>query len=128
MGCTNYQLLTHPDDLAQVRQEFEELARESSCPVAPLRQKYLRAAFLETVRLNPPGAAVLRFADRDFEFGGYSIRKGDESLVVVAGDHLNSALFPHPNNFDPSRFLGPDASTVKHIATEPSPRSLVAAC
>jgi len=108
-----YQLLTHPSDLAQVRQEFEELSRESSGTVAPINQKYLRAAFLETVRLNPPGSAVLRFADRDFEFAGYSIREGDEVLVVIASDHLNEEFFPRPNEFDPTRFLGPEAANLK---------------
>jgi cytochrome P450 len=108
-----YQLLTHPRDLAQVRQEFEELSRESSGPVAPVKQKYLRAAFLEAVRLNPPGTAVLRVADRDFEFAGYSIRKGDEVLVAIAGDHLNEAVFSRPNEFDPTRFLGPQSTPLK---------------
>jgi cytochrome P450 len=108
-----YQLLTHPDHLAQVRQEFEELSRESSDPVAPLKQKYLRAAFLEAVRLNPPGAAVLRVADRDFEFAGYSIRKGDEVLVVIASDHLNEAFFPRPNEFDPTRYFTPQSAPLR---------------
>ncbi len=108
-----YQLLSHPDALAEVRRELDQLARESSAPVAPIMQRYLRAAFLETVRLNPPGPAVLRFAARDFEFAGYSIREGDEILVVVAGDHLDPALFPRPNEFDPTRFLGPKAADLK---------------
>ncbi len=108
-----YRLLTHPIALAQVRLEFEGLAHRSSGPVDPAAQKYLRAAFLETVRLNPPGAAVLRFAERDFEFAGYSIRKDDEILVVIASDHLNPELFPSPFDFDPSRFLAPDAGELK---------------
>jgi cytochrome P450 len=108
-----YRLLTNPGHLAEVRSEFERLARESSNAVAPIQQKYLRAAFLETVRLNPPGAAVLRFADRDFEFARYLIRKGDEILVVIAGDHLNPAVFTRPNAFDPTRFLGSQAAELK---------------
>jgi cytochrome P450 len=108
-----YQLLTHPDHLAQVRQEFEELSRESPGPVAPTKQKYLRAAFLEAVRLNPPGTAVLRVADRDFEFAGYSIRKGDEVLVVIASDHLNEEFFPRPNEFDPTRYFAPQSGPLR---------------
>jgi len=108
-----YQLLTHPDHLAQVRQEFETLSRESSGPVAPSKQKYLRAAFLEAVRLNPPGTAVLRVADRDFEFAGYSIRKGDEVLVVIASDHLNEEFFPRPNEFDPTRYFAPQSGALR---------------
>jgi cytochrome P450 len=109
-----YRLLSNPSALAKVRAEYAELSRESGGPVDPVNQKYLRAAFLETTRLNPPGSAVLRFADRDFEFKGYQIRKGDEVLVVIAGDHLNEEFFPNPNKFDPERFLGgPDSSELK---------------
>ncbi len=108
-----YQLLTHPEHLAQIRREFERLSRESSGPVAPAKQKYLRAAFLEAVRLNPPGTAVLRVADRDFEFAGYSIRKGDEVLVVIAGDHLNEAVFERPNEFDPTRYFAPQSGPLR---------------
>jgi len=108
-----YQLLTHPDHLAKVRQEFEELSRESPGPVAPTKQKYLRAAFLEAVRLNPPGTAVIRVADRDFEFAGYTIRKGDEVLVVIASDHLNPEIFERPNEFDPTRYFAPQSGPLR---------------
>ncbi len=108
-----YRLLTHPDHLAQVRQELEELSRESTGPVAPAKQKYLRAAFLEAVRLNPPGTAVIRVADRDFEFAGYSIRKGDEVLVVIASDHLNPEIFERPNEFDPTRYFASQSGPLR---------------
>ncbi|MCA9533647.1 MAG: cytochrome P450 [Myxococcales bacterium] len=108
-----YQLVTHPEHLEQVRREHDELARESEGAVAPVKQKYLRAAFLEAVRLNPPGTAVLRVADRDFEFAGYTIRKGDEVLVVIAADHLNEAFFPRPTEFDPTRFLSENSAPLK---------------
>ncbi len=108
-----YRLLTNPDVLAKVRQEHAELARESGGPVDPVNQKYLRAAFLETTRLNPPGPAVLRFADRDVEFGGYKIRKGDEILIVIAGDHLNEEYFPEPEKFDPERYMGSQSAELR---------------
>lgn len=108
-----YRLLTNPDSLARVREEHDALSADADGPVDPAAQRYLRAAFLETVRLNPPGSAVLRFAERDFEFAGYSIRKDDEILVVIASDHLNEEFFPNPNEFDPTRFLRPGAAELK---------------
>lgn len=108
-----YRLLTHAEHLAQVRAEHDELSRETPGSVAPVQQKFLRAAFLEAVRLNPPGTAVFRVAERDFEFGGYSIRRGDEVLVVIASDHLDETHFPHPHRFDPTRFLAPESSQLK---------------
>ena len=108
-----YQLLTHPEHLAKVREEYEELQRESPGPVAPARQKYLRAAFLEAVRLNPPGTVVHRVADRDFEFGDYLIREGDEILVFIASDHLDEKHFPRPTHFDQTRFLAERSAPLK---------------
>lgn len=99
-----------------MREEHDALSADAEGPVDPAAQKYLRAAFLETVRLNPPGSAVLRCADHDFEFAGYSIRTDDELLVVIASDHLDPELFPSPHTFDPTRFLGPgNAELKRHV-------------
>ncbi len=112
-----YNLLSNPDYLAKVRQEYQELSGESTNGhVDPIKQKLLRAAFQETVRLNPPGALVIRYADVDFEFAGCSIRKGDEIVVQISADHLDEELFPEPHKFDPTRFLSDDTTNFKrHI-------------
>ena len=108
-----YRLLTDTEALARVREEHDALSADADGPVDPAAQKYLRAAFLETVRLNPPGATVLRYPDQDFEFGGCTIRKGDELLVVIASDHLNPDVFPDPGRFDPTRFLGAGSAELR---------------
>lgn len=108
-----YQLITHPEHLAKVREEYGRLAGENGGSVAPVKQKYMRAAFLETVRLNPPGTVVIRYAERDFEFGEYTIRSGDEVLVMIASDHLDEKIFPRPNEFDPTRFLAEQSAPLK---------------
>jgi cytochrome P450 len=108
-----YQLLSHPEYLAKVREEYQQLSNESDDHVDPMKQKFLRAAFSETVRINPPGALVIRYATRDFEFSGYTIRKGDEVLIQISHNHLDDKFFPEPNKFDPTRFLGPDATNLK---------------
>lgn len=108
-----YQLCKHPEHLAKVRQEYEALAAESDGSVAPVKQKYMRAAFLETVRINPPGTVVIRFAESDFRFGDHTIRKGDEVLVMIASDHLDDRIFERPSEFDPVRFLGEDSGPLK---------------
>jgi len=78
-----------------------------------MKQKVLRAVFQEATRINPPGALVIRYATQDFEFDGYTIRKGDEILIQISSDHMNEALFPEPGKFDPTRFLGSDATNLK---------------
>ena len=108
-----YRLLSNPDALARVRAEHDELSDDSDGPVDPAAQRYLRAAFVETVRLNPPGSVVLRFVERDLEFAGYRLRTGDEVLVVIASDHLDPDIFDDPRRFDPERFLRPGAADLK---------------
>ena len=56
---------------------------------------------------------MIRFAERDFEFGDYTIRKGDEVVVMIASDHLDERIFPRPNEFDPTRFLGEQSGPLK---------------
>ncbi|MDX1695789.1 MAG: cytochrome P450 [Ketobacteraceae bacterium] len=112
-GFLLYRLLSHPGYLQKVRDEYRHLARENDGNIDPMDQKLLRAAFQETVRINPPGALVIRYAKQDFRFGGYRIRKGDEVLVQISGDHLNEAMFPEPEKFDPTRFIGRGASERK---------------
>lgn len=109
-----YQLLAHPEWLQKVREEYIELTREAdSDGVDPMKQKVLRAIFMEATRINPPGALVIRYATKDFQFQGYTIRKGDEVIVQISSNHMNEELFPNPEKFDPTRFLGDDATQLK---------------
>jgi len=108
-----YQLLSHPDWLQKVREEYDQLSKESGGLVDPMKQKVLRAIFMETTRINPPGALVIRYATQDFEFNGYTIRKWDEVIVQISSNHMNEEIFPEPEKFDPARFLGPDATNLK---------------
>ncbi len=108
-----YQLLSHPDCLHKVRQEYQQLSAESDGPIDPMKQKYLRACFQETTRINPPGGLVIRYATQDFQFQGYTIRKGDEVLVQISSHHMDETLFPEPQSFKPERFLSEDATTLK---------------
>lgn len=111
-----YQLLSNPDCLEKVREEYTRLYKESNGSIDPMKQKYLRACFQEAVRITPPGPQVIRYATKDFEFEGYTVREGDEVLVQIAGDHMDEELFPNPEKFDPERFLGEETSKLKrHI-------------
>jgi cytochrome P450 len=108
-----YRLLSQPQCLQKVREEYQQLATESDGPIDPMKQKYLRACFQETTRINPPGGLVIRYATQDFQFKGYTIRKGDEVLIQISSHHMDEELFPEPEKFDPERFLGEDTTTLK---------------
>lgn len=111
-----YQLLAHPEWLQKVREEYAELTREANgAAVDPMKQKVLRAIFMETTRINPPGALVIRYATKDFQFQGHTIRKGDEVIVQISSNHMNEEIFPDPQRFDPTRFLEDDAPQLKRM-------------
>lgn len=112
-GFFLYRLLSNPEHLQTVRDEYRALAEKANGNVDPMDQKFLRAAFQETVRINPPGALVIRYAAQDFQYGEYTIRKGQEVIIQISLDHLDEHLFPNPTLFDPSRFLGKGASELK---------------
>lgn len=108
-----YQLLSHPDWLQKVRDEYRQLSEESNGQVDPMKQKVLRAIFMETTRINPPGALVIRYATKDFQFHDYTIRKGDEVIVQISSNHMNEEIFPNPEKFDPNRFLDDEVPQLK---------------
>ena len=52
-----------------------------------------------------------------------TVSQGDEVIIQISSDHLDETLFPDPNRWDPSRFLGeaaesPEAGSGKAIFHE----------
>jgi cytochrome P450 len=80
-------LLSHPDQLALVREDPELLA----------------GAVEESLRLEPAAAVVDRYATRDTELGSTRIAAGDFVVVSLAGANRDPAVFPDPDRFDVRR-------------------------
>jgi cytochrome P450 len=60
-------------------------------------------ALEESLRLEPAAAVIDRYATRDAELAGASIRKGDFVEISIAGANRDPATFPDPDRFDPQR-------------------------
>jgi cytochrome P450 len=60
-------------------------------------------ALEESLRLEPAAAVIDRYATRDVELAGASIRKGDFVEISIAGANRDPATFPDPDRFDPHR-------------------------
>ena len=88
-------LLSHPAALARVEAE------------PPL----LVAAVEESLRLEPAAAVLDRYATRDIDFGGATIRRGDLVRISVTAANRDPAAFPDPDRFDLDR---PNAA--RHLA------------
>ncbi len=63
----------------------------------------LPAVIEESLRLEPAAAVVDRYAVRDTQLGGASIKAGDLVQVSLAGANRDPATFDTPDLFDPFR-------------------------
>ena len=80
-------LLTNPEELARVR------ANPGLVP----------NAVEESLRLEPAAATIDRYATRDTELGGASIRKGDLVLISIAAANRDPETFDDPDRYDVAR-------------------------
>ncbi len=106
---TLIELLRHPEHLAAVVDELDELyADGSDVSYQALREiPYLESAIKEALRLHPPLILLLREATVPFEVEGYTVEPG---TLVGASLSLSNRLpeaFPDPDTFDPTRYLDP---------------------
>jgi cytochrome P450/CRP-like cAMP-binding protein len=103
-----YALLKDPALMARVLAEVDAACDAGPVNMAALRRMpVLRAAMHETLRLYPIVAGLPRHAKQDFEFGGYTIRKGQKVYIAASVTHMLPEFFPNPYAFDADRFLPP---------------------
>jgi cytochrome P450 len=103
-----YELLSHPDLLRQCRQEADQIFADGMPSPASLRNMpTLHLAIMETLRLYPLAGVLRRFAGKDFEFAGYSVKKDEPLLVATCAAHYDPRYFPNPKTFDIGRFSPP---------------------
>jgi sterol 14alpha-demethylase len=106
---TLIELLRHPDEMARVVAELDELyadGREVSYQ-ALREMPRLESAVKEALRLHPPLILLLRVAKQPLEVAGYRIEEGK---FVAASPAVSNRLpedFADADAFMPSRYLEP---------------------
>lgn len=65
---------------------------------------FIRAVFMESIRLQPPIPALIRIAKNTDAIGTFRINKGDIILIPIHHVHRTSN-WNKPEGFDPSRFF-----------------------
>ena len=103
------ELLRHPDELAAVVAELDDLyADGAEISFQALRSiPRLEAALKETLRLHPPLIVLLRVVQEQIELAGHAIAPG---TMVAASPKVSNRIpedFPDPDRFDPGRYLDP---------------------
>ena len=106
---TLIEMLRHPDVLAAVTQELDDLyADGEEVSFHALRQiPKLENVLKETLRLHPPLIILMRVAKDEFEVAGHRIERGE---MVAASPAISNRIaddFPDPDSFVPDRYNKP---------------------
>ncbi|MGH3647544.1 MAG: cytochrome P450 [Micromonosporaceae bacterium] len=89
----------------------EEVAEVLGGRTAPLpedlpRLVRTRAVLLEAMRLYPPAYLTERVTTTEITIGGYAVPPGVIVMVAPWSTHRHPELWPRPECFEPSRFVG----------------------
>ncbi|KAK1320045.1 hypothetical protein QJS10_CPA03g00938 [Acorus calamus] len=74
------------------------------------KMKYSWSVAQELMRMNPPVFGSFKKVVKDTSFGGFDIPKGWQVFWVATVTHMDKNIFPEPERFDPSRFMGQSKS------------------
>ncbi len=111
---TLIELLRHPEELAAVVNELDELYGDGAeVSYQALRSMpRLEGAIKEALRLHPPLILLLRVANVDVEVGGYRIPAGKMVGASPSVSNRIAEAFADPEVFRPSRYLDDPAADV----------------
>ena len=104
---TLIELLRHPDEMAKVIVELDELyADGTEVSFQALREMpHLEAAIKEALRLHPPLILLLRVANVEVEVDGCRIAPGKMVAASPAISNRIPEAFEDPDEFRPGRYL-----------------------
>jgi cytochrome P450 len=116
-----YTVLKHPEVLARVHKEVDELFAAGTIDEEALMKRIpsLQGAIMETMRLYPIAVAQMRTATRDFVFEGHQIYEGEMIYVATSVPHFMEEYFPEPGKFDIDRYQKPRAEHLQSGAYSP---------
>ncbi|XP_063976066.1 cytochrome P450 4c3 isoform X3 [Diachasmimorpha longicaudata] len=112
---TLYLLGCHPEYQERVIDELEQVFAEGDYHRRPTlndlkSMKYLERCIKEALRLYPSVPLLARRIAEDVQIGKYTVPEGTTAMVIVPMLHRDPEVFPHPEKFDPDRFLAENAN------------------
>ena len=105
LAWTFYLLARHPEARARVQAEADASSPDDATPPALDRLAYTTRVFKEALRLYPPVLVLPRRSLEPFELGGRLYPERMLVFVNAFGLHRSASVWPHPDRFDPDRFL-----------------------
>ncbi|HEY9310913.1 cytochrome P450 [Williamsia sp.] len=106
---TLIELLRHPDYMAQVTAELDEIYSDGAeYSFGAMRQiPKLESALKEALRLHPPLIVLMRVVQNEFVVEDFQLEPGQSIAVSPAISNRLPEDFPNPDSFDPDRYLEP---------------------
>jgi cytochrome P450 len=105
LAWTLYLLGAHPDALARVRDEVDNVIGDAEpAPELTHQLTYLEMVLKETLRLYPPIHMGNRQAQANLDFGGYHIPRSNRVMLSIYASHRDPAHWDEPDAFRPERF------------------------
>ncbi len=102
----------------QARREVQTMISRERLSAADIsRLPTIRQIVLESMRLYPPAALLLRTARVQDEICGREVRPGDMMLLPIYALHRNICYWDNPDGFEPQRFA--DSKTANSPAYLP---------
>jgi sterol 14alpha-demethylase len=107
LGWAVIDLLQHPDELAKVLAELQEVVPDGSTldPAVVHRMACLDRALRETMRLHPVVPLMIRRAVRPVELRGRLIPEGAEVFIAPVLSHRLPQIFTDAESYRPDRYL-----------------------
>lgn len=127
--CLVYAMHSHPEWKARIALEMAAIEPHELHSL-PLKKLPSTLRFIkEATRIWPFPVAVQRFAARDIDVDGASLRKGDAYNVSAYALHHLEEYWHDPESFDPDRWLSPrkPATRGTYVPFGFAPRSCVGA-
>lgn len=123
MSFICYELAVHPEVQEKLRKDVDETYKATNGKLTYdvlNKMKYLDMVVTETLRKNPPFAAVDRECTKAYtiqpEQPGetpVNLVPGDVLWLPVAGIHSDEQYYPNPDKFDPERFSDENKDNIK---------------
>jgi sterol 14alpha-demethylase len=103
---TIIQLLQNPTYLAEVKKEIaEKFPLGTHLTIENIHQlEHIFWAIEETARMNPTADVLLRFVEKEWEVGSYTIPQGWLAFVAPKVAHFLPEVHENPEKYDPYRF------------------------
>ncbi|XP_031418898.1 cholesterol side-chain cleavage enzyme, mitochondrial [Clupea harengus] len=121
---TLYELSRNPDLQEELRAEVLSAQQTSQGDILLMLKSLplLKAAIKETLRLHPVAVSLQRYITEDTVMQNYQIPAGTLVQLGLYAMGRNHRIFPHPETYQPSRWLKRDTAYFKSLGFGFGPR------